>query len=198
MNKIAMMLLAGCAIGMLTGCGVPEEEHLAALAAQDAKFAAAEEKFNIKIAEQETLIKNEKAKVRTARIELDDASERIKGLQQKTAETASELATEKASVADLESKLKSSKSSAAFAQEQATEWENKFNTLDVEYQELKRRFEMFQKNMSALNSASTPAPAAEPAADSMDSLEALGQPVVEEPESNAQKVNSLLDQMGNM
>jgi chromosome segregation ATPase len=186
MKNIAMMLVAGCTIGMLTGCGVPEEEHLAALAQQEAMFKAEEEKLNVKIAEQESIIKNEKAKVRTARIELDDASERIKGLQQKSAETATALATEKTKTAGLESDLKTSKSATAAAQDQALESESKYNTLDVEYQELKRRFEMFQKNMSALGEASAPASAPAAAAPAAA------------PQSDAEKVNSLLDQMGTM
>lgn len=192
-KTIVMMLAAGCAIGMLTGCGVPEEEHLAALAAQEAKFNAEKDKLNQKIAEQDSIIKNEKAKVRTTRIELDDASERIKGLQQKNAETAKEVAAEKAKVADLESQLKTSKSMASSSQEQADEWESKFNALDVEYQELKRRFEMFQKNLGALNQ-SEPAPAA---ASDATGLEGLGEPAPA-PKTEKDKVNSLLDQMGTM
>lgn len=192
-KSIAMMLAAGCAIGMLTGCGVPEEEHLAALAAQESAFKAEEDTLNQKIAEQESIIKNEKAKVRTARIELDDASERIKGLQQKSAETSKALASEKTRAADLESELKSQKSATAAAQDRAMESEEQYNTLSVEHEELKRRFEMFQKNLSSIGSSSSPAPAA--SADS--ELEALGG-AAEAPKTEKQKVNSLLDQMGNM
>lgn len=185
MKNITMMLVAGCTVGMLAGCGVPEEEHLAALAQQEAMFKAEEDKLNVKIAEQESIIKNEKAKVRTSRIELDDASERITGLQQKSAATATALATEKAKASDLESALKTSKSAAAAAQDQALESERKYNTLDVEYQELKRRFEMFQKNMSSLDDAATPASAPPAAAGTA-------------PKTDADKVNSLLEQMGTM
>jgi chromosome segregation ATPase len=193
-KSIAMMLVAGCAVGMLTGCGIPEEEHNAIIAEMEAKFKAEEEKLNIKIAEQDSVITSEKAKVRTSRIELDDATERIKGLQQKSAETATELASEKTKVAQLESELKTSKSATAAAQDQAMEAENKFNTLDVEYQELKRRFEMFQKNMSALNQASKPAA---PKAATQDDLGMLGEPAPA-PKTDAQKASSLLDQMGNL
>jgi septal ring factor EnvC (AmiA/AmiB activator) len=158
-KSIAMMLVAGCAVGMLTGCGIPEEEHNAIIAEMEAKFKAEEEKLNIKIAEQDSVITSEKTKV-----------------------------------AQLESELKTSKSATAAAQDQAMEAENKFNTLDVEYQELKRRFEMFQKNMSALNQASKPAA---PKAATQDDLGMLGEPAPA-PKTDAQKASSLLDQMGNL
>lgn len=196
-KRIAMMLVSGFAIGMLTGCGVPEEEHLAALASQEAAFKAEEGKLKEEIERQKDLVTNEKAKVRTARIEMDDATERIKGLQQKSAETAKALTAEKSTVADLESQLKTSKSMASSAREQANAWEEKYNALQVEFQEVKRRFEMFKKNMSALAGATDPQPAAAVESD-IDSLEGLGQPVMEEPKSDAQKALGLLEQMGNM
>ena len=42
-KSIAMLAVAGCAIGMLTGCGVPQDEHDAiveAMAKKDADLAA--------------------------------------------------------------------------------------------------------------------------------------------------------------
>jgi len=196
-KTIAMMLAAGSAIGMLTGCGVPEEEHLAALAAQEQAFDEAEDKLKQKIAEQETIIDNEKAKVREARINLDDNAERIKDLQQKSAETAKALATEKATVADLESQLKTAKSMASSAQEQADEWESKYNTLEVEYQDMKRRFEMFQKNLSAMGSSSMPAPAEGSDSSGLEELETMGGSAPA-PKTEKDKAASLLDQMGEM
>lgn len=191
MKKLVMLLVAGSAIGMLTGCGIPEEEHNMIIDGIKAQHQEEVEKLNGTIADKDVIIKNEKAKVRQTRIELDDATERIKGLQQKNAETSKSLATEKSKAAKLESELKTSKSQTAAAQDSATEAENKYSTLDVEYQELKRRFEMFQKNMSAL---STP-PAAEPAA----SAPAGGASApAEAPKTDAQKASSLLDQMGTL
>ncbi|MDF7825782.1 hypothetical protein P4B35_17265 [Pontiellaceae bacterium B12227] len=188
MKKLAMLLASGFAIGMLTGCGIPEEEHNMIIDGINTEHQKEVDKLKGDIADKETIIKNEKAKVRQNRIELDDATERIQGLQQKSAETSKALASEKSKVAKLESELKTSKSRTAAAQDDAMEAENKYSTLDVEYQELKRRFEMFQKNMSAI---SEPAPAAaEPAASVMDDF-----PADTAPQSDAQKASSLLDQM---
>ena len=188
MKNIAMLLVAGCAIGMLTGCGIPEEEHNMIIAELDAKHQTEVDKLKGDIADKESINKNEKAKVRQSRIELDDATDRIKGLQQKSAETSKALAIEKSKATKLESELKTSKSRTASAQDQAMDAENKFSTLDVEYQELKRRFEMFQKNM---NSIGTPAPTAAPAGNSPA-------PASSGPQTDAQKASSLLDQMGTL
>lgn len=194
MKKIAMLLVTVGAIGMLTGCGIPEEEHNMIIADLEAKHAEEVDKLNGEIEAQKDLVKNEKAKVRQGRIELDDATERIKGLQQKSAETSKALGAEKSKVAKLESELKTSKSQTAAAEDRATEAETSLSTLDVEHQELKRRFEMFQKNMSSMGSS--PAAASTPAASSDSELESLGGS--SEPKNDAQKASSLLDQMGTM
>ena len=179
MKKVMLMLVAGCAIGMLTGCGIPEEEHNAMIADLEAKHATEVDGLNIQIVDLESVVNAEKAKVRKSRIELDDASERITGLQQKSAETTKALAAEKSKAAKLESDVKSAKSMAASSQDQAMEAEEKYNTLDVEYQALKVRFENFQSNFGG-----SAAPAATAAA-----------PVAEAPQSETKSAKSLLDEM---
>ena len=87
----------------------------------------------------------------------------------------------------MDSQLKTAKSQTAAAQDDALEAENKYSTLDVEYQELKRRFEMFQKNMAALSAPAEPA-----------SAPAVSAPAQDMPTTDAQKASSLLDQMGTM
>ncbi len=189
---ISMMLLAGCVIGLLTGCGIPEDEHYAILAEMDTKFKAEEEKLNSKITDLESLLKNEKSKVRSARAELDDATERIKGLQQTTAETSKALAGEKSKVAELESSLASVKSTLLAARDEVIEADNRFSALEKEYQEVKRRFEMFQKNLKALEQTSTATVA--PAA----SAEEVGDAFSSAPQSDAARVSNLLDEMSSM
>ncbi len=165
-KAIAMMVAAGCALGLMTGCGVPQEEHDAIVAEMDAKFKKAEADLKGKIADQESLVKAEQAKTRTLRIELDDASEQIKVFKQQTAEANSALADIKSKVIELEGALASAKAATAVAQDLAAEAESKYNTLEIEHQELKRRFEMFENNMKSLTQAPVPAgaPASAPAA----------------------------------
>ena len=194
-KTIAMMLAAGCAIGMLTGCGIPEEEHNAMIAQLKDERQKSEDSLNGKIADLESVVKSEKAKLRTKTIELDDASERIKSLQQKNAETEKELAGEKIKVSGLERDLASSKRATLTAQDKAQAAENKLATLDVEHQELKRRFEQFEKNMRALNAppVQRTTAAAAPAAD--DGLAAFGEPVAA-PKTDAEEALDILNQMG--
>ncbi len=185
MKKITMLLAAGCAIGMLTGCGIPEEEHNMIIAELEQKHAAEVDALNGTIGEKDDVIKAEKAKVRQNRIELDDASTRIKDLQEKTKLAEKSLATEKSKVSGLESDLKTSKSMTAAASDRAMEAENSYSTLDVEYQELKRRFEMFQKNLNAISEPPSSAAMDEEPAPLMD----------EAPKSNSKSASSLLDEM---
>ncbi len=191
MKKLVMLLATGCAIGMLTGCGIPEEEHQMIIDGIKAQHQEEVEKLNGTIADKDEIIKNEKAKLRQNRIELDDATDRIKSLQQKSAETSKALAGEKSKVAKFESEVKTAKSQAAAAQDDAMAAENKYSTLDVEYQELKRRFEMFQKNMSSIGQ---PAPTKAPAGTSGGA----DAPKTDAPKTDAQKASSLLDAMGTL
>ncbi|MDH3981588.1 MAG: hypothetical protein OES84_01665 [Kiritimatiellaceae bacterium] len=185
MKKIAMMLAAGCAIGMLTGCGIPEEEHNAMIADLEAKHAKEVDKLTGDIADKDSIIKSEKAKVRTGRIELDDASERIKGLQQKSAETTKELATTKAKLKQIETDIASAKSATLAAQDQAMEADKKFNALEVEYKELKKQLENYRKNMGSFGGSSSSTTASAPADK-------------DAPKTDSQKASSLLDEMGNL
>lgn len=182
MKKVMLLLAAGCAIGMLSGCGIPEDQHNAMIADLETKHGKVVEELNVKIADLESVVKAEQAKVRKARIELDDASERITGLQQKSAETSKALAAEKANVSKLESALKAAKSQTAAAKDMAMEAEEKFNTLDVEYQALKVRFENFQQNFGG-----SPAPAV--------SAPTAVAPTAEAPSSDSKSAKSLLDEM---
>jgi chromosome segregation ATPase len=195
MRKVAMLLVAGCTIGMLTGCGVPQEEVDAMIAEVEADCAAQVDVLNGTIADNESIIQSEKAKNRQSRIELDDATERISDLQQKNAEISKELAGFKSQAAKLDSDLKTAKNQAAAAQDQAKVAQDKYSTLDVEYQELNRRFEMFKKNMSALG---TPATATTTTAVAPAKSAGTASPVSATPETDAQKASSLLDAMGTL
>ncbi|WP_372797030.1 hypothetical protein [Pontiella sp.] len=192
MKKIAMLLVTASAIGMLTGCGIPEEEHNMIVQNLENEHAAEVDKLNAEIASQKDLVDNEKKKVRSMRVELDDATERITSLQQKSAETAKTLASEKSKTAGLESDLKTANSRLASAEERAAEAEAAYSTLDAEHQELARRFEMYRKNMSALSAPAAPAKSTAPAAmaEEPDMMSA--------PKTDAEKASSLLDMMGTM
>ncbi len=183
-KTVAMMIVAGCAIGMLTGCGIPEEEHNAMIADINAKAKAQEDKLNSQIADLDSLLKAEQNKSRTTQITLADTTDQLEKAKKQAAETAKSLTDEKATVAGLEKQLANQKAATDAALAQAGDAEAKYNTLDVEYQELKRRFEMFQKNMSSLGRTSSPVGAA-PAPASSGA-----------PKTDAESAMDLLNQMG--
>lgn len=191
MKKVAMLLVTGCAVGMLAGCGIPEEEHNMLIQQLEAQHTETVDQLNAEIAAQKDLVKNEKAKVRSNRIELDDATERIKNLQQKSAETTKDLASEKAKTASLESSLKTAQSKLAAAEERVAEAETSYSTVNAEYQELKRRFEMYRKNMSALSGGTTSAAPRTEAAPAASAPAAV-------PQNDSDKAASLLEQMSTL
>jgi len=181
MKTMAMAMAVGCAMTILTGCGVPQEEHDAKVAELNTAWTEIE---NLKgtITDKETMLDAEKARIRTARIELDDASQRIKALQASEAETKVALADSKTKIVGLESSVSSAKSSTLVAQDRTVEVEDELGKLKEEHEKLQVRFDQFEKNMRALDSASTTpkaapkakAPAKSDAESAMDLLEQMG------------------------
>ena len=149
-KTIAMMVAAGCAVTMLTGCGVPKEEHAATVA--ELNTAAAENvSLNEKIVDLESLLGAEKNKVKMTNIELKGAQESITEGKQREAEVASALADEKAKVLDLEGDVTSAQSATTSAREQVSTTEAALAILQEEYAELEARFNQFQRNLGALD-----------------------------------------------
>ena len=193
-QTIAMMVAAGCVISVLTGCGVPQEEHNAMIAEIEGKAKVDQDALSSKVADLESLLQSEKNKIRTARIDLDDAAERIKNLQDKSVSTSKALSAEQEKTMKLESELSSAKSASMVAQDQAIEAESKFNALDLEYQALKNRFEMFQKNMSSMGgTASSAAPA-----EAVAPVETAAPEAAATSSADSETALSILDSMGNM
>jgi len=185
-----MMVMAGCMIGMLTGCGVPQEEHDAEVAELNAAWEEIET-LKGKIADTESLLKAEQGKVRNNRIELDDASKRITELNEKEASTAKALADEKGKSAGLESDLAAAKSATEMAKDQIGELEAALAELQAEYDNLQNRFDQLKKNMLSFGGeASIPAeaPKAAPAPKGDDAA----------PGSDSGSAKSLLDDMSTL
>lgn len=164
MRRVVMLVVTACVLGMLTGCGVPQEEY-------DAKIAELNDAWGEidtlkgKVADLESLLKAETGKVRSTRIELDDASKRIKELMEQEAASATALAEEKGKVAELESDLASAKSATGMAEDRTDEIQAALDTLQAQYDALKARFDQYVKNMRALGGeppAEVEAPAAAP------------------------------------
>jgi chromosome segregation ATPase len=109
------------------------------------------EKLNGKVEEKDALLKSEKAKLRTARIELDEVADNVSNLKKKAADATKALNSEKSKTSKLERDLASAKSRTMAAQDQLVEVENSYAELQQVYKDLKRRFDQFEKNIRALN-----------------------------------------------
>jgi len=166
MKRIVMMVVAGCAIGLLTGCGVPQEEYDAKIGELNAAAAEAEI-LNDKITDLESLLKAEQGKFNSKRIELDDAEKRITELTEKDAAAAKTLADEKGKVSELESDLAATKSAKGMAEDRSSEAETALAVLQGKYDKLLADYEQFKKNVRSLGGtelipeASTPEAAPE-------------------------------------
>lgn len=172
-RTIAMIAVVGCAVTMLTGCGVPQEEYDAKLGELNTAWQEIET-LKGKNADTQSLLDAEKAKVRTARIEMDDASERIKTSQAKETETASALAAEKSKVSRLESSLTAEKARTMSAQEATDEVEMELAEAQEEIKLLLKRWKQLEDNLNTLDGTVGPDTSA-PAAGDKSALDLLNE-----------------------
>lgn len=192
MKRIVMMLVAGCVIGLLTGCGVPQEEHDAKVAELNDAWEEIET-FKGKVADLESVLKKEQGKVRNNRIELDDAAKRIADLNEKEAAAAKALADEKSKAVEFESDLAAAKSATDMAKDQTREVEAALAALQDEFDALQNRFDQLKKNMLSFGEeGSAPAPAAPKAAQVAPKADDGA------PSSDSKSAMDLLDDMGTL
>lgn len=177
-KTIAMMLATGCAITMLTGCGVPQEEHDAQIAELQTANQEVVDQLNGKLVDMESLLKSEKTKLRKSRIELDNASEEIKSINQKQTDASKQLATEKTRAAKAERELTSAKSRIMAAQDETQVANDKLAETEEQLADMTRRFEQFRTNMQALSS---PAPTASSSVEEVADIEVVEFAVETEP-----------------
>lgn len=195
-KSIATMLIAGCAIGMLTGCGVPQEEHDAIVAQLNADHEQVVNDLKTKLADAESLLNAEKDRARNLTNDLRDSTALNDELKGSVKELKTSLSSANSQVSSLESQLASAKASVSSAQQMTADAQNDASAARMEAQETQRRFDELIANLIALNkikpedvgfdNLSTGASAAP----SMDMGMEAG--------SGTSEVSSLLDEMGSM
>lgn len=199
-KSIAMLAAAGCAIGMLTGCGVPQDEHDAIVAQMTAERQTSEDALNVKLADTQSLLDAESAKTRKLQIELNDSAERIDELKSSVTELTDTISGEQSKVSQLESSLAATKASVASAQQQARDAENARNVMEIEKQETQRRFDMLRKAILDLNKKN-PADMGitlQGIVGDMDAPSDAGSMMESAPDADTDSVKGLLDDMDNM
>jgi len=150
-KSIAMLVAAGCTIGMLTGCGVPQKEHDAIVAQLTAEAQATEDALNAQLAETKSSLDSESAKSSKLQLELKNTESLIEELRNAAAEKADALVAEQDKVAQLESDLTAVKSTISSYQQQTADAESARDAMELEKQETQRRFDMLRKALLDLN-----------------------------------------------
>lgn len=135
---------------LVTGCGVPQEEHDAAVAQLQAERADVEETLNGKISDLESVVKSEKAKSKSIRLELESTERKLKTAQQKVLSATKEASTAKAKITSLNKELSRAESATSRVKDQLSSAQEQASTFEAERDEVQKRLDMFMKNMSSL------------------------------------------------
>ncbi|MBN2163685.1 MAG: hypothetical protein JXR25_07430 [Pontiellaceae bacterium] len=200
-KSIAMLAVAGCAIGMLTGCGVPQEEHDAIVAQLNSEHQMELDKVNTELQDTKSLQKAAEDSVRSLRADLRDSTALNDELKETNKSLKGELADVRSDISSLESQLKSAKASIQSAQAMASDAESERATMEMEARETQRRFDELILNLAQLNGVK-PSDVGFPELDGMvesavPMVEDMGMDVEVE-ESGSSSAADLLEQMGAM
>lgn len=187
-RRIVMMVMAGCMVGMLTGCGVPQEEFDAKVAELDAA-AETNNMLTAKVEDLGTQLNAEKSKGRSMQLKLDDANKSLSEMEAKDVASAQALVAEQGKVADLESALSTLKSAKQLADDQISELEAALAELQAEYENLQHRFGQLKKNMLSFGEGGS-SPAVQPQASSAPQTSGKA------PAADSKSALDLLDEMG--
>ncbi len=155
-RTVAIMAVMGCAVAMLTGCGIKQEVFDAKVVELDTANQEIEA-LNGTIVDKDSLMENKKGELRTANAKLEEQVAEISKANAKAAETASELEIEKTKVSGLEGRLESAKSSATRARKATDEVDAELETLQEAYTVLNARWDQFEENLNTLDKTVGPA-----------------------------------------
>jgi len=201
-KSIAMLAAAGCVIGVLTGCGVPQKKHDRIVAELNAAAQASEDALKATLADTKSALQAEQTKSSQLQSELKDSSARIEELKGSVDGLTNNLAAEKSKVSQLESDLSAVKATVSGAQQKASEAEKARDKMEQEKQQAQRRFDMLRAALLELNKKS-PADLQINLDDIMSNMGApssdTGSTEQSAPAaSGTESVKGLLDQMDNM
>lgn len=198
MKAIATMAMAGCVIGLLTGCGVPQDKYDAMVAQLTNEKTEMETSLRATITENETALNSEKAKSRKLQNDLNDSVERIKELNASSAEMNASVDGLKQQIADAQADLADVKDDLATAVQDKMDLLDQCDSLKMEAKEVQRRFDMLRAALLKLNKTNPD----DLAIDLQNVLEAndMGGGVMQDegPSSSTSSLSGLLDEMGNM
>ena len=199
-KSIAMLAVAGCAIGMLTGCGVPQDEHDAIVAQLNAEAQASEDALNATLAETKSQLVAELAKTGKLESEIQNTAARIEELKLATDESNNLLAAEQNRALQLEADLAAVTATVDSSHQQALDAENQRDLMEMEKIETQRRFDMLRAALLDLNNKNPEDLQIKLIVDDMGGTPAATESITESAPaaSDTDSVKGLLDEMDNM
>jgi len=153
MKKIWNNLFLIIAIFLIAGCGVPQEEHDALVLQMQTEKADLESNLNAKISELESIVKSEKAKVKSHRLEMDNAERKIKDLQTKNAQSVKDLAKTKSEITSLKRSLSRAEDARDRSEKKVRETASQLNSIQAEKDQLQFRFDQLVRNLNGEDAA---------------------------------------------
>ena len=148
MRKIYNNLFLLLALCLLAGCGVPQEEHDAMILQLQSEKTEIETSLNEKIAELESIVKAEKAKVKSHRLEMDNAERKIRDFQTKNAQSIKDAAKAKSEITSLKRSLNRAEDARDRAEEKVSRINDQLAQIQSEKDDIQFRFDQLVKNMN--------------------------------------------------
>ena len=148
MRKIYNNLFLLLALCLLAGCGVPQEEHDAMILQLQSEKTEIETSLNEKIAELESIVKAEKAKVKSHRLEMDNAERKIRDFQTKKAQSIKDAAKAKSEITSLKRSLNRAEDARDRAEEKVSRINDQLAQIQSEKDDIQFRFDQLVKNMN--------------------------------------------------
>ncbi len=187
----------------ISGCGVPKEEHSAIVAQLQAEHAETEKTLNTKIADLESLLKAEKARYRSARLEVENTLRQVKELRQRNAEVAKKAAQNQSQIVRLEDEAESAEVVTRRVRTEMGGVQRRLAQVLANRDEIRRRFDMLRRNLRALDEGSS-----DPSLPQMTEMVEPEAPVIAEESAKEnsdldilpprEKVRTLLERMRSM
>ena len=135
---------------LLNGCGVPQEEHDAIVIQLQSELTDFKSDTEQRISELESIVKSEKAKVKSHRLEMDNADRKLRELQQKNADSVRDIAKAKSEIVSLKREIERSDSAKERAQLATSKTEEELAEVVAERDDLKFRFDQLINNLNGV------------------------------------------------
>ena len=158
MKKIYKNLFLLLTLCLLAGCGVPQEEHDAMILQLQSEKTEIETSLNEKISELDSIVKAEKAKVKSHRLEMDNAERKIKDFQTRNAQFIKDAAKAKSEITSLKRSLNRAEDARDQAEEKISVINNQLSQIQAEKNDIQFRFDQLIRNLNGEDAAPEEAP----------------------------------------